>query len=153
MHFAYLARGTSFRQAGDIQAAGSDFYNRITVLGTEFVDANLSIGSGVEIAMDYQRVVRIHFEGTAGAIITLSAREVVPASTDPLVALLDPDGNPIAGDDDTGGNLDSLIEDFELPISGTYTLLVSHAEGAYAAGFDGIIRVALEDCGSSGGCI
>jgi Flp pilus assembly protein TadD len=153
MHNAYLARGIAYVEAGDIAAAGSDFYNRMTILGTEFVDETLAIGSGIEIAMDYQRVVRITFEGTAGATITLSAREVVPGETDPLLVLLDPNGNPIAGDDDSGGDLDALIEDFELPMGGTYTLWVSHAEGGYIAGFDGIIRVAIEDCGTSGGCI
>ena len=50
---------------------------------------------------------------------------------DPLIALLDPDGTPIAGDDDMGGVLDSLVENFELPADGTYTLVVSHANGGY----------------------
>lgn len=153
MQIVYLARGIAFREAGDMAAAAQDFYNRMTLLGTEFVDETASVGDGIEIAMDYQRVVRIHFEGTAGDSVTLSAREVVAVETDPLIVLLDPDGNPIAGDDDFGGNLDSLIEDFELPMTGTYTLMVSHAEGGYAAGFDGLIRVALEDCPTSGGCI
>jgi tetratricopeptide (TPR) repeat protein len=153
MHNAYLARGITYREADDLAAAGSDFYNRITILGTEYVDETLSIGSGKEIAMDYQRVVRITFEGTAGTVVTISAREVVAGEVDPLIALLDPNGNPIAGDDDFGGDLDALIEDFELPMTGTYALLVSHAEGGYATGFDGIVRVALEDCDSSGNCI
>ncbi|MDQ7025636.1 MAG: tetratricopeptide repeat protein [Anaerolineae bacterium] len=153
MHIAYLARGIAFREAQDMVSAAQDFYNRMTILGTEFVDTTATIGAGIEIAMDYQRVVRIRFEGTAGDSVTLSAREVVAIETDPLIVLLDPNGNPIAGDDDFGGNLDSLIEDFELPMTGTYILMVSHAEGGYAAGFDGMIRVALENCPATGSCI
>jgi tetratricopeptide (TPR) repeat protein len=152
MHIAYLARGISYRQTNDIVSAASDFYNRITILGTEFVDEPSALGEGLEIEMDYQRVVRITFEGTAGQAVSLSAREVVPEQVDPIIVLLDPNGNPIAGDDDFGGNLDSLIDDFELPATGTYTLLVSHAEGGYVSGFEGIVRVALENCSSTGTC-
>ena len=152
MHIAYLARGIRYREAGDVQAAGKDFYNRMEILGTDFVDETTAIGSGLEIAMDYQRVIRISFEGTAGQSVTISAREVTPLETDPMIVLLDPDGNPIAGDDDSGGNLDSLLEDFELPADGTYTLMVSHAEGGYSAGFEGAIRVAIENCSTSGAC-
>jgi tetratricopeptide (TPR) repeat protein len=152
MHIAYLARGISFRQTDDMVSAASDFYNRITILGEEFVEETAALGEGLEIAMDYQRVVRITFEGTAGQIVTLSAREVVPEQVDPIIVLLDPNGNPIAGDDDFGGNLDALIDDFELPATGTYTLLVSHAEGGYASGFEGLLRVALENCSVSGTC-
>jgi tetratricopeptide (TPR) repeat protein len=152
MHVAYLARGISYRQSDDLAAAAADFHNRITLLGTDFVDRTAALGDGLEIEMDYQRVVRITFQGTAGQAVALSAREVVSEQVDPLIVLLDPNGNPIAGDDDFGGNLDALIDDFTLPVTGTYTLLVSHAEGGYAAGFEGIIRVALENCSSSGAC-
>lgn len=152
MHVAALARGISYREAGDMAAAAVDFHNRIMTLGAEFVDKTAALGEGLEIEMDYQRVVRITFEGTAGQAVSLSAREAVPEQVDPLIVLLDPNGNPIAGDDDFGGNLDSLIDDFALPVTGTYTLLVSHAEGGYASGFEGIVRVALENCSSSGTC-
>jgi hypothetical protein len=56
-----------------------------------------------------------------------------------LIVLLDPNGDPIAGDDDSGTQLDSLISSFELPTDGTYTLLVSHAGG----GSEGDIELSL----------
>jgi hypothetical protein len=71
-----------------------------------------------------------------------------PTMIDPLIALLDPQGNPIAGDDDfgaaTGGEVDAEITDFILPATGSYTLLVSHAEGGYAVGFEGLVRVSIQ---------
>lgn len=152
MHIAYLARGIRYRESGDIQAAGKDFYNRMTAVATDFVDERAAIGEGLEVEMDYQRVVRISFESAAGQTVTISARETSSLETDPMIVLLDPNGNPIAGDDDFGGNLDSLLEDFELPVDGTYTLMVSHAEGGYAAGFEGTILVAFENCSTSGAC-
>ena len=36
---------------------------------------------------------------------------------------------PVAGDDDSGGDLNALIEDYVIPSDGTYTLVVSHAGG------------------------
>ena len=35
--------------------------------------------------------------------------------------------------------------DFELPEDGTYTLMVSHAEGGYSFGFNGLIEVEIDD--------
>lgn len=144
MHIVYLARGITYREEGDIRAAGEDFYTRMTLLGAEFVEQSASIGDTLDIEMDYQRVVQISFEGAAGDTISLRARERGETGTDPLITLLDPAGIPIAGDDDFGGGLNSLIDQVELPESGTYTLWVSHAEGAYTNGFDGIIRVSIE---------
>jgi pre-peptidase len=94
--------------------------------------------------MAYRRVYAISFEGEAGQEINITARDFGGAFTDPLIALLGPDGEPIAGDDDFGGGLDSEIDNFELPEDGTYTLLVSHAEGGYDFGFQGIVRVDID---------
>lgn len=148
MDNAYLSRGTLFRLDDDLEGAGQDFYHRIEIKGEEEIEESMEIGDTIEVEMAYQRVYVITFEGEEGQEITLSAREVGDAATDPLIALLDPDGNPIAGDDDFGqgqNGLDSEIEDFELPEDGTYTLLVSHAEGAYAFGFNGTIEVEIND--------
>ena len=118
MHIAYLARGISFREADDIVAAGEDFLNRINILGNETVDERLNIGEVLEINMDYRRVVRIQFDATAGQTVNIAAREALAGTVDPLIALLDPNGTPIAGDDDFGGNLDSEIDSFQLPATG-----------------------------------
>lgn len=148
MDNAYLARGILYRLDGDIEAAGQDFFLRMDIKIDEAVSETMEIGETIEIEMAYRRVVRIEFEGEAGQELTLSAREIGEAATDPLIVLLDPDGNPIAGDDDFGvgiNGLDSEIEDFELPEDGTYMLLVSHAEGAYFFGFNGLIEVEIND--------
>jgi tetratricopeptide (TPR) repeat protein len=148
MDIAYLARGTMYRLDDDLEAAGQDYYQRIIIKGDEEVQESMEIGETIEIEMVFRRVYMIEFEGEEGQEITISAREIGETLTDPLIALLDPDGNPIAGDDDSGvgaNGLDSELEDFELPDDGTYTLLVSHAEGGYAFGFAGMIEVEIND--------
>jgi hypothetical protein len=68
-------------------------------------------------------------------------------AVDTLVVILDAQGNPLVGDDDggraTGAIYDSLIDGFELPADGTYTLVVSHA-GANAEG-KVILHLAVQD--------
>jgi tetratricopeptide (TPR) repeat protein len=148
LHNAYLARGISYRQAGDLQRAGSDFQQRITIHGAETIPTSMAIGDTVELEMVYRRVYSITFSGSEGQRVSLSARDMEPTMIDPLIALLDPQGNPIAGDDDfgaaTGGEVDAEITDFILPATGSYTLLVSHAEGGYAVGFEGLVRVSIQ---------
>lgn len=145
LHIIYLARGIYFREEGDIGAAGKDFYDRITIHGTETVNDEMEIGDTLEVEMAYRRIVEITFDGKEGQEISIAASDFGGAIVDPLITLLDPDGNPIAGDDDFGGGLDSLIDDFELPDDGTYTLLVSHAEGGYDFGFNGIVEVEITE--------
>lgn len=145
MHHAYLARGIVHREAGDLEQAGSDFANRINLLGEQFVDVRASVGDTLELEMAYRRVYRVLFVGEAGQTVSLSASDSGGTIIDPLIALLDPEGNPIAGDDDFGGDLNSLIDNFTLPQSGTYTLLLSHAEGGYDFGFEGVVIVTIEE--------
>jgi Tfp pilus assembly protein PilF len=147
LHNAYLARGISYRQAGDLERAGSDFQQRITIHGAETIQQTMAIGETVDVEMAYRRVYSITFSGSEGQRVTISARDSETTMIDPLFALLAPDGSAIAGDDDfgaaNGGELDSEIVDFILPASGTYTLLVSHAEGGYDFGFEGIVQVSI----------
>lgn len=49
-------------------------------------------------------------------------------------------GNPLAADDDSGGNFDAAISDFSLPADGSYIAVLSHAGGGSA----GAVRVLLE---------
>jgi len=145
LHNAYLGRGILHREEGDIEAAGEDFFNRITIHGQEVIEEEMEIGDTIEVEMAYRRVIAISFEGEEGQVVNITADDFGGAIVDPLIALLDPDGEPIAGDDDFGGALNSLIDDFELPEDGTYTVLLSHAEGGYTFGFNGIVVVEIEE--------
>jgi tetratricopeptide (TPR) repeat protein len=144
LHMIYLGRGIAYRESGDVERAGQDFFQRITLLGDDFRDEEAAIGDTLDLEMAYRRVYRISFEGEAGDVVTLTARDTGETVVDPLIALVGPDDEPIAGDDDFGGGLDSQIEDFELPADGTYTLLLGHAEGGYDFGFQGIVEVTIE---------
>lgn len=140
MHDSYLARGIAYRETERIVEAGEDFINRMTLLERQSFEDTMSIGDSLTIDMAYGNVYRITFEGTSGEAVTISARDADSTSVDPLIALQDPDGTTIAGDDDFGGGLDSQIEGFELPADGTYTLVVSHANG----GFEGPVNLSIE---------
>jgi hypothetical protein len=61
------------------------------------------------------------FAGTAGQSITIDATAV--GGTDPRVYLLDPSGNKIAEDDDSGGGYNAQLT-YTLPSAGTYTIRV-----------------------------
>lgn len=143
LHNVYLARGILYREQGNIKAAGRDFINRMRTLANETIEADMAIGEITEFDMAYRRVYEISFEGTAGQVITISANDDENTIVDPLIALLDPDGEAIAGDDDFGGVLDSLIDEFELPDDGTYTLVLSHAGGGSSVGYIGFVEVSI----------
>jgi hypothetical protein len=70
------------------------------------------------------------FEGAAGDVISIF---LYSEEFDCVVELLDPDGNEVAYDDDSGENGDSLISDYELETSGTFTI-VARAYGNSGSG-------------------
>lgn len=137
MHDAYLARGIAARENDDLPLAGSDFMRRMELIERERFEQTVEYGDAIRIDMDYGYTHAIQFDAKAGDILTISARVEGGLIVDPLIALLDPSGTPIAGDDDFGGGLDSELERLTVDATGTYTLLVGHANG----GFLGDIRV------------
>lgn len=81
------------------------------------------------------------FEGRAGQriVVRMSSPEL-----DSYLLLLDPNGNSIAQDDDSGGNLDAQI-DVVLPVNGTYTLYAN----SYSGGVVGAYTLRASTTGST----
>lgn len=136
----YMARGFVYSETSRLALAAPDFYQRMTLLEVNSIEAELSFGQTTSIEMDYGTVARLTFDGNEGQQVTITARDSLGVGVDPLLVLLDEDGTPIVGNDDGGGELDSLINDFILPDDGTYTVVVSHANG----GFTGTINISLK---------
>ncbi len=135
----FLARGHLYSEAGESVGAGQDFARRMTLLERESLEGHLAPGERIAVDMAYGLVARYRFEAEAGQGLTLAARDNVGAGVDPLLALLNPAGAPIAGDDDGGGELDALLIHKALPATGIYTVMLSHGNG----GPDGVINLSL----------
>ncbi|HLI28984.1 MAG TPA: PPC domain-containing protein [Chloroflexota bacterium] len=65
---------------------------------------------------------RYTFEGRQGQRVRITLDRPGRSQLDPYLELLDPDGRTLAEDDDSGGDLNSLI-DVTLPRTGTYTVV------------------------------
>ena len=68
---------------------------------------------------------------SAGDVITIAASPTNNA-LDPVLELYAPDGSLTISDDNSGGFPNALIEEFQAPVSGPYTLLVSGSSGSSA---------------------
>ena len=86
------------------------------------------------------------FEGTAGDKIAISMNRL-DDDLDPFLQLVGPDGSLLVSDDDGGGDYNSLIVGYELPKSGTYTILAGSYEGLSSGGFELVLTHLL--CGGS----
>ncbi|MFC1959198.1 hypothetical protein ACFLYO_00660, partial [Chloroflexota bacterium] len=119
-------------------------------LGVELVDviepgSSLPYGTVVEGQItDAQPTIPYYFTGQTGDRITVRL-DALEATLDPLVILLDPDGNELVRDDDSGGDLNAQIVSYVLTLDGEYTLLATRpgaergtARGAYELTLTGI---------------
>jgi hypothetical protein len=76
-------------------------------------------------------VVTYSFEGQAGDIVSITMiRGECGRDFDPFVALQSPDGIRLAEDDNTGPDRSAKIIAYELPKTGTYTILATRSGGA-----------------------
>ncbi len=64
------------------------------------------------------------FQGSAGDVVTISM-QATSGGLDSYLRLSDPQGVNLITDDDSGGNLNSLIGGYTLPTTGTYTILAT----------------------------
>jgi hypothetical protein len=80
--------------------------------------------------------VKHSFIGTAGDLVNVSVERAESSTKlDPVVELRDPDGKVVASNVNTAGNtVNSLIRNFKLPKSGTYSI-TTHSKGTGAGTF------------------
>lgn len=135
----FLFRGQITAQNGDPQAAGADYLDFFSLIQPQPTENDmLESGAAVLLPMGRAVVHQIPFRAKAGQYI--SARADGDAQTvDPLLVLVAPDGTALAGDDDAGGGLSSLIVNIPVEADGEYLLVLGHAAG----GFTGNVQVQL----------
>ena len=69
------------------------------------------------------------FEAAAGDIITIAMNKT-SGDLDPLLRLLDADGDGLTSNDDGGADRNALISDFSAPYTGEYTIRATRYNGA-----------------------
>ena len=136
----YLKRGAGYAVMGEIQKAAEDFYLYLDLQITDLVDGeSLEIGKSTTIDMEQGVIFYYSFELEAGETVSVRAKDIDPDHTvDPLLIITDDNDIALAGDDDGGGDLNAKVI-FTAPESGTYRIVVGHAQG----GSEGQILIQL----------
>lgn len=122
--YPYLMLGSTYQVLGDPQ--NDYFVQWLEMTETERIERQKFGGLEEEtLLMAEGLVYSIPFDAIEGQDIFIAAQ--TEDDLDPLLVLLDPAGNPVAADDDSGINLNAVITDFTAPEDGTYTLLLGQA--------------------------
>jgi tetratricopeptide (TPR) repeat protein len=136
----YLQRGALHNKMENLESAAADYFQWVINVATDETSGlRLRPGESQVVQMRQGLIYTLGFEGRAGQTISVSAVARPGRSTDPLLVILDPDQNPLAADDDSGGFFNAVIRDFVLPKDGVYLVVLGHAGG----GSDGPVRVLL----------
>lgn len=133
MHDLYLLRGIVYRLQGNLVGAGEDFLRRITLL-EDTTRERVRLENGGISNMDYGVVDELPLSCPVGSVATIHVRDIDEVGVDALIAVLDPQGTPVAGDDDFGGgrfDLDARIVGLPINEAGEYMVIISHANGGY----------------------
>jgi tetratricopeptide (TPR) repeat protein len=139
--FLMLYRAFVNTQLGDTVGAAMDYAAYASIIQTSVIEHDpLEPRTAQFIEMVEGQIDLFPFMGTRGDVISISAQARPGDTVDPLLILIGGDGRALAANDDGGGNLDSLIANFELPQTGVYLVVVTHALG----GTTGSIAVGME---------
>ena len=141
--WSYLGRATAQLEIGEIAASAQDYATYVELTEAfRFDGPNLRYGRSESVPMSEGNVYYLPLQAQSGDVLTITALADTP-EVDPLVLLLAPDGTPLAGNDDidaASGNYSAQIPAFEIPRSGTYTVVVTHAGG----GSTGTVTISVE---------
>lgn len=112
--YRIVAQGALYGEAGTYELA----LERAEAV----IEGVLNYGDTVEAVLESG--VRHHwlFDGQEGDIVTIAMRARTE-EMDTYLELFAPDGVRVRVDDDSGGDSDAEIADFELPLSGTYRII------------------------------
>lgn len=127
----YVYRGMINTQLKDTKASGADYLQFFNLIQASPV-RHAEIQSGQLVSLDVDQGVLFVLPFTAKAGQFASALAISRSgNVDPLLVLIDSQGNPLAGDDDGGGSTNALILDYPIEADGQYNLLVGHSLGGY----------------------
>jgi len=130
-----------YEQLGETALAAADALRYAAISGERQLDGGtLSDGQPVVASLQPADLYVFTFSGQRGQRVTIAAQARPGDAIHPLIVLLDPDNQPIAASDDTGGSLDAGIVSFALPVDGIYGLVLTHALG----GDTGQVAVGIE---------
>ncbi|MCS7071568.1 MAG: tetratricopeptide repeat protein [Anaerolinea sp.] len=137
---ALVARGRIHDLMGDERAALDDYSRYIDLNTLRQINAEpLFPDLPVTLAMEDGILYRLPLQAAAGQVVTITA-ESPNDLADPLLLLLDPSNVPVAANDDVViGDYTARIEQFTLPVSGVYLVLLTHSDGGYRGRVDIVV--------------
>ena len=142
--YPYLNRGIVYEKIGDMANALPDYVEWIKRIKQDVIrNDELEWNESVEVAMSEGAVYFFPFSASAGQDVAVSAvSSQRDNDADPLVLILDPNGQAFTANDDSGEWWDSHLS-FRAPASGQYAVVLSHAGGST----EGMIEVSLDVTG------
>lgn len=142
--YPFLNRGIVYEKMGDMENALPDYVEWIQRIKQQVVrNDNLDWQDSLEVPMSEGAVYFFPFSASAGQDVVVTAvSSQRDLDADPLVLILDPQGQAFTANDDTGEWWDSYVN-FTAPASGEYAVVLTHAGGST----EGMIEVSLDVSG------
>ncbi len=136
----YAYRGLIHTQMNDPKSSGADYLQFFSLIKSGSVQSGqIQSGGSVNLNMDQGVIYQLQFSANAGQYISAIAAPRT-GNVDPLMVLIDGQGNPLYGDDDSASNNGALILNYQATANGNYSLIVGHSLG----GSQGSIVVQLQ---------
>lgn len=143
----YIYRGMVNIALDETQAAGADYLRFFQLFTTDPVDTSaIQSGQTIRLQVDRGVVFYVPFQARSGQLVSAIAASN-DNTIDPLMVLIDANGDALTGDDDSGTNGSALILDYRIPADGMYALVVGHSLGGFTG--EVIVRLLLAEAAGS----
>lgn len=125
----------------NLDDAAQDYYQFLELIETRRIqNGELTSGEAETVTISEGVIHEFEFEGEADQVVTIMTTINRGDAIDPLLVLLDEDGDVIAANDDFGATSNAAIVDYVLPAAGTYTVVLGHSLG----GSEGRVTIVYE---------
>ena len=136
----YVYLGLIHTALKDPESSGKDYLQFFSMIQNGQIHQQpLQSGQSTSLQIDQGVLYELPFTATAGQYASAIA-VARTGNVDPLMVLIDSQGNPLYGDDDSGSNGAALILNYKVPADGQYALIVGHSLG----GTTGTVLVQLQ---------
>lgn len=143
--YAHLGLATLYQQQGEQSDAATAYYRWVQIIEENPRTPAYTANRSYEVRIVTGDTNYISLPLQAGDELSVSANETDKNQrVDPLLVLIDPSGQAIVADDDSGINFNAVINNYVASTSGEYTLILTHSGGHYLAGVDGLVNFSIQ---------
>jgi|GEM_PF-1353590 len=142
---AHLTQATLYSLENRSQEAAEAYLEWVNLTSIRVESPPYVVNRSYQTRLQTGDSQQIYLTLQAGDVLSVSANVATNNErVDPLLIIAEDGLKPLIADDDSGVNSDAVINDFVVPTSGSYVVILANSGGYYYSGSDGLVDLSIK---------